>query len=73
MFTWQYDGLVTDGEIFSCVFSSRGLNHSALQTVLRGISTLLCAAMQSFIWKQLCQALVLFLEATIGTVGLAGF
>lgn len=29
--------------------------------------------MQSFIWKQLCQALVLFLEATIGTVGLAGF
>lgn len=31
-----------------------------------------CAAMQSFIWKQLCQAVVLFLEAAVCTVGHAG-
>lgn len=66
----NYDGLVTDGEIFSCLSPSRGLNQRASQTALGGTSTLHWAAMQSFIWKRLCQALVLFLEATVGHAGL---
>ncbi len=42
----------------------------ASQTALGGTSTLCWAAMQSFIWKRLCQALLLFLEATVGHAGL---
>lgn len=56
------------GKSSSCLSSSRGLEFKEPRR-LGGASTLLWAAMQSFIWKQLCQTLVLFLEATVGRAG----
>lgn len=62
----NYDELVTNGEVFSCLSPSRGPTQSASRTTIVRTSTPLWAALQSFIWKQLCQPLLLFLETTVG-------
>lgn len=67
----NYDSLVTDGGIFAvCPPEEERIKEPRSQTTPGGTSTLHWAAMQSFIWKRLCQASVLFLEAIVGRAGL---